>query len=383
MRTTSAKTKSRNSWLIFPVFLGLLYGCAQPCDLCHEDQKAKAMTVLPDIQLFYYPWYANPETDGAWSQWNHVISDRGPGPRGQHEPPEDIGANFYPEIGLYSSNSIDDSREHMRMIRRADAGVISLSWWGKGTFTDKAARVVLQAAEEYGIQINFHIEPYPGRSAVSVRDDIAYLIETFGGSKAFYRNASHGNLPMFYIYDSYLIDVKDWAEVLSPNTSQTMRGTQHDAIVIALFVKEGDEAFVSGGHFDGFYTYFATNGFTHGSTYANWQKMGAWAKANGKIFIPSVGPGYDDTRIRPWNGKNQRERENGAYYDRMFQAAIDAQPDIISITSFNEWHEGTQIETSIPKTIPGYTYLDFAPRDPDYYLERTRYWAKKFEKSRR
>ena len=362
---------------------GLFPGCANQCVRCDPTDTDSLRGIARDVHLFYYPWYANPETDSAWSQWNHVISTRDSSPRRHHEPPEDIGANFYPELGLYSSNNPGDLRAHMRMIRRAGAGAIALSWWGKDTFTGKAVPRILQAAEEYGIQVNFHIEPYPGRSAASVREDIIYLIDTFGDSKAFYRNKKHGNLPMFYLYDSYLVDVEDWAGILSPDADNTIRGTKHDAIVIALYVKKGDEAFVSGGHFDGFYTYFATNGFTHGSTYANWAEMAAWAKANNKIFIPSVGPGYDDTRIRPWNGQNQRGRENGAYYDRMFQAAIDAAPDMISVTSFNEWHEGTQIEPSIPKSIPGYAYLDFSPRDPDYYLERTRHWVKRFGKARK
>jgi glycoprotein endo-alpha-1,2-mannosidase len=46
----------------------------------------------------------------------------------------------------------------------------------------------------------------------------------------------------------------------------------------------------------------------------------------------------------------------------------------VGITSFNEWHEGTQIEPAVPKQIPGFTYLDYRPRPTDYYLERTAYW---------
>jgi len=53
--------------------------------------------------------------------------------------------------------------------------------------------------------------------------------------------------------------------------------------------------------------------------------------------------------------RNQRYRENGAYYDRMFEAGIAVDLPDISITSFNEWHEGTQIEPATPKKIEGYT----------------------------
>ena len=65
--------------------------------------------------------------------------------------------------------------------------------------------------------------------------------------------------------------------------------------------------------------------------------MQKWAKENGKIFIPSVGPGYIDTRIRPWNGSVIRTRTDGQYYDAMYRKAIEAGVSAISITSFNEW----------------------------------------------
>jgi glycoprotein endo-alpha-1,2-mannosidase len=91
-----------------------------------------------------------------------------------------------------------------------------------------------------------------------------------------------------------------------------------------------------------------------------------------------VAPGYIDTRIRPWNGRNTRDRENGAYYDRLWSAALGVDPGMVAITSFNEWHEGTQIEPAIPKTIPGFTYLDYLPREPAWYLDRTAYWVRQF-----
>ncbi len=87
--------------------------------------------------------------------------------------------------------------------------------------------------------------------------------------------------------------------------------------------------------------YFASDGFSFGSSTGNWQRMRAAMHAAGKVFIPSVGPvqlpsptllmfarahfivtraraqGYDDTKIRPWNSEWKRERDAGSYYDRM------------------------------------------------------------------
>jgi len=76
---------------------------------------------------------------------------------------------------------------------------------------------------------------------------------------------------------------------------------------------------------------------------------------------------------------NTRNREAGAYYDRSWGAALAVAPELVGITSFNEWHEGTQIEKAIPKAIPGFTSLDYLPLPQDYYLERTAFWVRKLD----
>ena len=132
------------------------------------------------------------------------------------------------------------------------------------------------------------------------------------------------------------------------------------------------------GGFDGFYTYFATDKFTYGSTWRFWPHLETMAKQTNTLFIPSVGPGYIDTMVRPWNDQNTRLRKNGNYYQKSWHAALQTNAQIISITSFNEWHEGTQIENAVPKTLPGFRYKDYGPHSPDFYLELTKEFVDKF-----
>jgi len=330
------------------------------------------------VHAFYYPWYSNPQTDGAYGHWNmtQVVKQGQP----VHYPGgDDIAANFYPQLGCYSSASVEDIASHMQMLKRAGVGVICTSWWGIGDYTDRVVPKLLDGAAQYGIEVCFHIEPFRGRNAQTTRAAIAHIIDTYGSHPAFYRYGAGVGRPMFYVYDSYLTPASEWATILAPDGAASIRGTTYDAVIIGLWVKEHEEAFMTKGHFDGFYTYFATESFTYGSTPAHWSHLADWARAHGKLFIPCVGPGYDDTRIRPWNSRNTRSRESGAYYDREFAAALGAQPDLIGITSFNEWHEGTQIEPAVPKAIDGYRYEDYQPREPDYYLARTRFWAARYD----
>lgn len=360
----------------FRLFLGLLaislFAGTASC--------ADASPVLTRAHAFYYSWYGNPETNGRWLHWDHAVAARTKEQEHTCVPPDDIGANFYPAMGLYSSLSSEDVRTHMRQLRRAGVGVVSATWWGRADYTDQTLKVLFDAAAEEGLAVNFHIEPFGGRNGQTLREALVYLLDKYGEHPALYREPALGNRPMAYIYDSYLTPAEDWARVLSPEGENTIRGTKYDTAVIGLWVKgmSIETDFMLAGHFDGVYTYFGIDGFTFGSSIANWPRIAAWARANDKVFIPSVGPGYEDRKIRPWNGRNSRARENGAYYDRYFEAALAVDPPFVSISTFNEWHEGTQIAPAVPKQVEGVTYLDYEERDPNWYLDRTRYWLERW-----
>ena len=65
-------------------------------------------------------------------------------------------------------------------------------------------------------------------------------------------------------------------------------------------------------------------------------------------------------------------------------SAINTNPDFIGITSFNEWHEGTQIEPAIPKKISSYIYEDYGlDKDPLFYIKKTRELIRTYEKQKR
>ena len=68
------------------------------------------------------------------------------------------------------------------------------------------------------------------------------------------------------------------------------------------------------------------------------------AKSHGRISCVTVIPGYDDTKIRKPGLK--AERHDGQTYQVLWEEALKADPDWVLITSWNEWHEGSEIEPS-------------------------------------
>ena len=193
-----------------------------------------------------------------------------------------------------------------------------------------------------------------------------------------YRTKDNRMLPVYYMYDSYLKHWTLWAQLLKPDGQYSVRGTRLDAVFLGLYVNRQDCATLSRGGFDGGYTYFAAEGFSYGSTAAEWSSATSLCHAKGLLFVPSVGPGYTDTSVRPWNSINTHTRRGGTYYRDHWLAAINAKPKIVSITSFNEWHEGTQIEPAVPQPDSGVRYIDYSPRRPDFYLKLTRKLVEKY-----
>ena len=348
-------------WLaIILLTAGTLAGCQQ------ESPSSQ------QLHAFYYPWYGTPEHDGQYVHWRHDVL--APGVDKTFPGGDDIGADYYPAGGCYSSGDPEVLSRQMKQLQQADIGVICVSWLGAGSFEAKVLTPIMNAAAEHGIKVNFHLEPKVQKSMHTVREAIVTLIDLYGDHPAFYRSPDRNGRGMFYVYDSYQTPMAQWKRLLTSDGDLSIRGTEHDAIIIGLILNESDTTFIEDAGMDGGYSYFIVDGFSYASTTANWPKLVAWAREKDLLFIPSVGPGYSDLRIRPWNNINQRERNEGQYFDCMFAKAVEANPAIIAITSFNEWHEGTQIEPAMPFAARQFTYLDYQPLASDEYLNLTASW---------
>jgi hypothetical protein len=167
------------------------------------------------VHAFFYLWYGNPETDGAYKHWNHeLLPHWNEHTRKQYptdvrfQPPSNIHAPFYPQRGPYSSASRDTLQAQFEEMKSASIEVAAVSWWGRpdqpgttdtqGVSTDAMIPTVLAAAETAGIKVSFHLEPYHGRTAKTIRLDLAHIQNKYGASPALCR---HEGRLLYYVYD--------------------------------------------------------------------------------------------------------------------------------------------------------------------------------------
>jgi glycoprotein endo-alpha-1,2-mannosidase len=294
----------------------------------------------PKVSIFYYPWYGTPSHDGQYVHWL----------QNGHSPPADIAANFYPARGVYSSSDPAVIRSEMGEMKAAGVDEVVASWWGRGSAEDKRLPAIITAAKREGLSVAAHLEPYSGRTVASTVSDIGYL-RTLG-------------ITRFFVYQPLDFPGDDWAVA-----NASLQGVQ----VFAQTVLVGIAAL---GRFDGIYTYDV---LTYGGD--KFARLCAQAHKRKLLCLPSVGPGFDARRAT--GERRVKPRRNGATYDSMWRAAVAARPDGVTITSYNEWHEGTQIEPASAK--PGSPYTTYAgawgkqgAAATRAYLTRTAHWARLF-----
>ena len=79
----------------------------------------------PEVHIAYYLWYGTPAIDGDYHHWTHPVLDGGNVATGEVAvAPDDIGANFWPEAGLYSSHDPATVDRHMAEIVSTGVDVV-------------------------------------------------------------------------------------------------------------------------------------------------------------------------------------------------------------------------------------------------------------------
>jgi glycoprotein endo-alpha-1,2-mannosidase len=292
-----------------------------------------------EVAIFYYPWYGTEAHDGSWEHWS----------QNSNTPPLEIASDWFPARGPYSSADSSVVRSQMREIASVGVQTVIVSWWGEGSVEAARLPLVAKAARSAGLRVAVHVEPFPGRTPASLAPPLRAL-QAKGITDA-------------YIYDS----------TSSPDGEWKMLNAQLPGM--RLFANTNLPGKAEAGGFAGLYTYDVR--IYDGSSFP---RICASARMRGLLCAPSVGPGFD--ALRATGDTRVKSRKNGAAYDCMWRNAIRSAADVVTITSYNEWHEGTQIEAA-SAVGPPYSSYDGAYgltglAAQRAYLDRTAMWAERY-----
>jgi hypothetical protein len=231
-----------------------------------------------------------------------------------------------------------------------------VSWWGRESEEARAFAALLAAAGAGGFRLAPYYEAgelWP-RGGPGVAADLEALLDRHGREPGWLRIDGR---PVVFVYGSHRVRPPVWDYV-----RRRLRGGGRDVFLVGDALRPGLIE-----RFDALHVYTPVPLLAGGRdltlAYRQWSAI---AGAAGRPFIAPVTPGYDDRTIRAPG--TLVERADGATYAATWQAALAANPAGVLVASWNEWHEGTEIEPS--------------REQGEQYLGATRQWSERFRARR-
>ncbi len=267
------------------------------------------------VLAFYYVWYA-PNSE-KWVQSKDM-----------------------PVLGRYSSSDENVILKHCEWAKKYGIDGFVISYWKERNPADlRKMKSITEVLEKCGLKYTFYIEN--GRPT----DRIDTVLKHFGDRRNLIRI---NGKPLIFLYNRVI-------QKLSIGERRRL-------------MELSDRVYLSLDGFNGL------NGFTAGNmhTYINLKDGVDWAKevcdythAFGGLCAIPVSPGFDFKR----DPRLYVDREGGRTYVRQWERAIKSGADIVLITSFNEWIEGTHVE---PSKRYGFRYLQLTRRMARKFKSRVR-----------
>lgn len=292
-------------------------------------------SVPKKVLAFYYGWYGNPQTSGRWVHWKNV----------------DLaaktidGSTHYPQLGPYDCHDPQVVEQHCRWAAEAGIDGLIATWWQPKDFHDGGLPLLLDTAQKHGLAVTIYFETVPDKTPAKAIADVRYLLDTYGKHPAWLRVEGQ---PVLFIYARAVnqIGLEGWAEVIQAIKAQYPAG-----VVFIGDVLNKDGSKDTQGIYDGVHAYNPT-GQTQGKSPAELRQWARtiyplWAGVNAEqLTCVTVLPGYDDTKLDRPAPRPVTERHDGQTYRILWEEAIAADPQWVLICTWNEWHEGSEIEPS-------------------------------------
>ncbi len=302
-------------------------------DKCNFNPHEFVRTNIPRLVLaVYYMWY----TKNNWQIF--PLND---------EP-----------LTKYSSDDVKTILKQIKQAKESGIDGFVVSWDKPGSFSDQNFKKFLTLCNQTGFKTSIYFETLAEknpRNEEEIIHSLKYLIKNYSMNKAFIKIFDK---PLIFIYASNHIALKNWKKIFL-----TLKLEGYQATFIAMGYDVSNLLV-----FDGIHEYSVINYNSLENVYASYsdivRKYFLFGEKE-KLWVATVQPGYDERKI-PARPGFFKSRNSGKYYEDTWKYAIKSNPDIILITSWNEWWENTHIE-------PSKLYNDL-------YLKLTRKYSKIWKK---
>jgi glycoprotein endo-alpha-1,2-mannosidase len=347
---------------------------------------------------------------GNWRHWNQPFKQGGYTP---HPEKGDISSYYWPQRNQYSSFCRTTINQQMDEIKQyGHIGVIIHDWFGYGSAGDQNANAVISSANARGLKVAFVIDSYKisaanrehygdengnycgangdFRNACTIRVDIEQIVHDYASQDGYWHiqrwtaayprpdgapTATAASRPIIYVFASnkstknpYGLSNAEWknligkkrvAHTLPPSNPDSIRHdlddysapAPNDCVVIGMGTSA--TTMVATLNFDGFHLYDGYSDIYGANQQVEWAKN---AKTVNGIFVAAVAPGKHNLGKTNFADRTKTEKlnfgvnSNKWLYDYRWDQVINTVSSWAAIISYNEFHEGTQIEPTVEHT---------------------------------
>ena len=255
----------------------------------------------------YYPWFPEGWTYAEMNPFTH----------------------FRPSLGFYDAGSPNVVERQIRAMQYGRITAATYSWWGQGSPTDRRFDTHLASGARLGFKwaIYHELEGYGDPTVDEIRNDLEYIRDHYAASPGYLKL---GGRPVVFVYG----DADDGV-----NCDAATRWAQANATVGAYLVMRS---------FRGYRSCVAAVDAWHPYA-ANKYEFDLFP------FAYAISPGFFFAK----NDKPTRRRSIKSWRRSVYRMA-NSQAQFQFVISFNEWGEGTAIESAVQwASRSGYgRYLD-------------------------
>ncbi len=277
-----------------------------------------AELTFPIRAAFYYPWFPQ-----AWSQQGYHCGS--PPPTGSPATPSGCFTNYYPTLGFYDPDA--DPTVYDRQIRAMQYGGIDAaisSWWGIGDDTDTHFSAMLSRADALGtgfkLAIYYEPEGSGNPTIATIQSQLAYFTSHYTGDPGYLRV---GGKPVIFVYNADLQDDQTCATV------DKWEQAAGSAWYVVMKIFPG--ALSCTGQPDAWHQYAPDQAVEHKTGWHSYAISPGFAKAN------------ETTARLP--------RDLTRWQQNVRDMVASGEPWQL-VVSFNEWGEGTAVESATAQLGP-------------------------------
>jgi hypothetical protein len=290
------------------------------------------------VAAFYYGWYSNSTNYTQSSPFSIV---------------DDTTTRHFPDIfntplqGEFDSADPSLIEQHLRWAEWAGIDALICSYWGKNGYEWYNFQNMLRVAKYINSNLTFSVyfEIFMGgldkktsseQSTIMI-DEFRTIFELFNSTEFRDLIWVENEVPVLFVYVTQAVSATAWE-----TTIHTLAEEDIQFFICADRPGNGatmNNLFQANHQYDVYYPTY------HNTFYSTFTDLKWNAIKYNQLFAAGVTPGYDDHVVRP--GNPPISRDAGTTYTASWERAISLNPDWILITSWNEWHEGTEIEPSV------------------------------------